>query len=66
MYNNVQKIVALSGGYSTDEACARLSRNRMSASFSRALSEGINIDQTDNQFNIKLADNIQKIKAAAS
>lgn len=66
MYNSVAKIVGLSGGYSTDEACTRLGRNNMSASFSRALSQGLYIDQTDNQFNIKLASNIQKIKAASS
>jgi fructose-bisphosphate aldolase class I len=66
LYNNVAKIVALSGGYSTDDACAKLKHQNMGASFSRALSEGLYADQTDNQFNIKLADNIQKIKAAAS
>jgi len=67
MYKCVAKTVGLSGGYATDVACYKLKRNTsMGASFSRALSEGLSIGQNVNQFNIKLASNIQKIKAAAS
>jgi len=58
----VMRIVALSGGYSRDEADERLSRNRgLIASFSRALSEGLSAKQTDEEFNKTLADSIGKI-----
>ena len=47
-HDNVVRVVALSGGYSRDEANERLARNHgMIASFSRALSEGLNAQQTD-------------------
>ena len=65
-YDNVIKIVALSGGYTTDEACARLSKQKnMSASFSRATSEGLTYNLTDEEFNAKLEENIIKIKEAS-
>lgn len=49
---NVVKVVALSGGYSRDEANARLSRNPgMIASFSRALTQGLSAQQSDAEFN---------------
>lgn len=67
MYNNVQKIVGLSGGYSTAEACERLSKHSsMSASFSRALSEGIYAHQTKEKFEARLLKNIAMIKEASS
>src|SRR4249919_683633 len=48
----VLKVVALSGGYSRDEANKRLARqNGMIASFSRALSEGLTAQQSDAEFN---------------
>ncbi len=48
---NCARVVALSGGYSREEANARLSRNHnMIASFSRALSEGLNAAQSDSEF----------------
>jgi fructose-bisphosphate aldolase class I len=48
---NVLKVVALSGGYSRDEANKRLARNHgMIASFSRALVEGLVAQQTDTEF----------------
>ncbi len=65
MYNNLEKLVGLSGGYCTVEACRRLSQNdQMTASFSRALSEGLNINQTDAEFNAKMKQNITMIKEA--
>ena len=51
----VVRTVALSGGYSQEEADGRLRRNHgMVASFSRALLEGLSIHQTDAEFNAKL------------
>ena len=65
-YDCVEKIVALSGGYTTKEACARLSQQKdMSASFSRATSQGLLHNLTEEQFNAVLQDNIVKIKAAS-
>ena len=56
------KVVALSGGYSREEANARLSRqNGMVASFSRALSEGLSAQQSDDEFNATLDASIQSI-----
>lgn len=49
---NVVKVVALSGGYSREEANARLARNKgVIASFSRALTEGLTAQQSDDEFN---------------
>ncbi len=49
------RVVALSGGYSRDEANARLSRNHgMVASFSRALSQGLSAQQTADEFDTML------------
>lgn len=51
----VLRVVALSGGYSRDEADAILARNHgVIASFSRALTEGLTAQQTDQQFNQEL------------
>lgn len=62
----VLRVVALSGGYSTDDACARLSQNpKMIASFSRALTEGLNVAQSDAEFNAALGANIDKIYRAS-
>ena len=63
---NVLRVVALSGGYSTAEACERLGKNRtMIASFSRALTEGLNVKMTDEEFNQALGQNIEKIYQAS-
>lgn len=63
---NVVRVVALSGGYSTDEASARLSQNhKMIASFSRALTEGLNVKMSDAEFETALAGNISKIYDAS-
>jgi fructose-bisphosphate aldolase class I len=62
----VMRIVALSGGYSTDDATARLSQNtKMIASFSRALTEGLQRDMTDAAFDSALGANIDKIYKAS-
>lgn len=62
----VMRVVALSGGYSRDEADERLARNRgLIASFSRALSEGLSAKQTEEEFNKTLADSIGKIYRAS-
>lgn len=63
---NVLRVVALSGGYSRDEANARLARqNGMVASFSRALSEGLSAQQSDEEFNAMLDASIQSIYEAS-
>jgi fructose-bisphosphate aldolase class I len=62
----VMRVVALSGGYSTDDATARLSQNtKMIASFSRALTEGLQRDMTDAAFDSALGANIDKIYKAS-
>lgn len=58
----VLRVLALSGGYSRDEACERLARDpSMIASFSRALLEGLTAGQTDSQFDARLDASIQQI-----
>ena len=62
----VLRVVALAGGYSLAESCAILARNhRLIASFSRALTEGLTIDQTDAEFDEKLGANIDEIYTAS-
>jgi fructose-bisphosphate aldolase class I len=64
---HVLKVVALSGGYSREEANARLARqNGMVASFSRALSEGLSAQQSDDAFDAMLDDSIGSIFAASN
>jgi fructose-bisphosphate aldolase class I len=63
---NVLRVVALSGGYSTEDACARLTQNpKMIASFSRALTEGLNVKMSNAEFNTALGQNISKIYDAS-
>ena len=63
---NVLRVLALSGGYSTEDACARLTQNpKMIASFSRALTEGLNVKMSDAEFNTALGQNISKIYDAS-
>ena len=63
---NVVRVVALSGGYSRGEATARLSRNKgVVASFSRALTEGLTVDQSDEEFNAALDASIKSIYEAS-
>ncbi|MEA2499556.1 MAG: fructose-bisphosphate aldolase, class [Actinomycetota bacterium] len=62
----VVRVVALSGGYSRDEANARLSRNKgVVASFSRALTADLSVDQSDAEFNAALEAAIASIYAAS-
>ena len=62
----VMRVVALSGGYSRDEANARLAQNKgIIASFSRALTESLSHGQTDDQFNAALATTIDGIFEAS-
>lgn len=62
----VLKVVALSGGYSREEANARLARQpRMVASFSRALAEGLSAKQSDKEFNALLDKSIESIYQAS-
>jgi fructose-bisphosphate aldolase class I len=64
---NVVRVVALSGGYSREEANARLARNNgLIASFSRALSEGLNAQQSDEEFDAMLDAAIESIFQASS
>jgi len=64
---NVLKVVALSGGYSREEANARLTRqNGMVASFSRALAEGLKAQQSDAEFDALLDASIGSIFEASS
>ena len=62
----VMRVVALSGGYSRDEANGRLSKNTgIIASFSRALTEGLSAQQSDADFDTALAGTVESIYAAS-
>lgn len=62
----VLKVVALSGGYTRDDANARLARNKgVVASFSRALTEGLRADQSAEAFNAALDNAVQSIYDAS-
>jgi fructose-bisphosphate aldolase class I len=62
----VLRVVALSGGYSRDDACDMLAANHnMIASFSRALSEGLTAQQSDAEFTSTLQATIDEIYAAS-
>ena len=62
----VVRVVALSGGYSRDEANALLAKNHgVIASFSRALTEGLSAGQSDDEFNASLDKTIQSIYEAS-
>ncbi len=66
-HKNVVRVVALSGGYSREEANRRLIANKnMVASFSRALSEGLSAQQSDDEFNATLDASISEICAASA
>jgi fructose-bisphosphate aldolase class I len=63
----VLKVVALSGGYSRDEANSRLTENNgMIASFSRALSEGLSAQQSDAEFDTTMDSSIESIYQAST
>jgi fructose-bisphosphate aldolase class I len=62
----VVRVLALSGGYTQEEADARLRDNHgVVASFSRALLEGLSVQQTDAEFNAMLDASIQRIYEAS-
>ena len=63
---HVLRVVALSGGYSRDEACALLAKDpTLIASFSRALLEGLTEGQTDEEFNATLESSVEEIYQAS-
>jgi fructose-bisphosphate aldolase class I len=63
---SVVRVVALSGGYSTADACEKLSQNHgMIASFSRALAEKLRVSMRDAEFNASIAATIEQIYAAS-
>ncbi len=63
---NIVRVVALSGGYSRDDANAKLARNpAMVASFSRALTEGLTAQQSEAEFDTLLDESIQSIFEAS-
>ncbi|CDZ73797.1 Fructose-bisphosphate aldolase class 1 [Neorhizobium galegae bv. orientalis] len=65
-HKSVVRVVALSGGYSTAEACEKLSHNHgMIASFSRALAENLRASMSDADFDASLAATIDQIYAAS-
>jgi fructose-bisphosphate aldolase, class I len=63
----VLRVVALSGGFARDEACAELAKNEgMVASFSRALLEGLRQDMSDDEFDRVLGNSIDDICRAST
>jgi fructose-bisphosphate aldolase class I len=66
-HRGVMRVVALSGGYRRDDACKRLAQNHgMIASFSRALSEGLQHEMSDAEFNQTLGYSISAIYQAST
>jgi len=66
-HDRVLRVVALSGGYSRDEACRELALNPgVIASFSRALLEGLRHDMSDEEFNATLSTSIDQIYEAST
>lgn len=63
----VERVVALSGGYSRDEACAKLRANKgVIASFSRALVEGLTHGMSDAEFDRTLGHSVEEIYQAST
>lgn len=66
-YPQVVRVVALSGGYTQEEANRRLAQNRkVVASFSRGLTEPLNVNQSKEEFDKALKDSIEAIAAAGN
>lgn len=66
-FPNVVRVVALSGGYSREESNKKLKENkRMVASFSRALTEGLQNDMTEEEFDRLLGESVESIYDASS
>lgn len=65
-FDQTVRVVALSGGYSREEANEKLRKNRgVIASYSRALTEGLNVNQNDDEFTKMLDDSIEKNYSAS-
>ena len=65
-FDQTVRVVALSGGYSREEANEKLRKNRdVIASYSRALTEGLNVNQSDEEFTKMLDDSIEKNYSAS-
>lgn len=65
-FDQTVRVVALSGGYSREEANEKLRKNRgVIASYSRALTEGLNVGQSDEEFTKMLDDSIEKNYSAS-
>nr|WP_233621980.1 fructose bisphosphate aldolase [Flavobacterium agrisoli] len=65
--SHVIRVVALSGGYTREEANDKLAHNQgLIASFSRALSEGLNAQQSEDAFNTTLENSIKEIYSASN
>lgn len=63
----VARVVALSGGYTRDDACKRLAANHgMIASFSRALAQDLRKSMSDTEFNAALAQSVDEIYQAST
>ena len=63
---NILRVAALSGGYTRDEANSRMSRNHgVVASFSRAFTEGLTAQQSDEEFDATLDSSIASIYEAS-
>ena len=61
------RVVALSGGYTRDDACERLAKNHgMIASFSRALAEGLKRSMSDAEFDEELGEAVDEIYQAST
>ncbi len=66
-HKKVARVVALSGGYTRDDACARLAKNHgMIASFSRALTENLKYQMSDEEFDKALGASIEEIYRAST
>ena len=66
-HRNIVRVVALSGGYTRADACRKLAQNHgMIASFSRALTEGLQHAMSDAEFNAVLATSIDEIYRAST
>jgi fructose-bisphosphate aldolase, class I len=66
-HKRVARVVALSGGYTRDDACRRLAANHgVIASFSRALTEGLTRSMSDPEFDAALAKSIDEIYRAST
>ena len=65
-HSKVIRLVALSGGYSTEEACEELAKNEgMIASFSRGLLQDLRVSQSDEEFDAVLGGAIDQIYRAS-